>query len=237
MSSDSPPSAEPQQFSPGEIEKHQEQLREAVSAAKIAQQAQSAAEKAQQRAAEVTDASLKKKALREVEIQKAKATEYIRKSEKLHNGAMQGGFMGGGIGAATGMGVGTVVGTVVGGVTAIPTTGLGMLIGAGAGAIHGPWVKVENGGKKDGKGQDEKEKITSSTKEDDNVEEMDSKAEGIQMVDQVPEEDVSGNHPESDERRKRDSDFDKDAPPSQPEPRKQPRKLETRSTPKEGSVS
>lgn len=40
------------------------------------------------------------------------------------------------------MGLGTVVGTLVGGVASIPTTGLGILAGATAGAIHGPFIKV-----------------------------------------------------------------------------------------------
>jgi len=47
-----------------------------------------------------------------------------------------------------------VVGSLVGGVTAIPTTGLGMLVGAGTGAIHGPWVTLTGKGKKEGE-QDE----------------------------------------------------------------------------------
>lgn len=50
--------------------------------------------------------------------------------------------MGGGIGAGFGMGLGAVVGTVVGGVVSVPTTGLGLIAGAGTGAIHGPWFKV-----------------------------------------------------------------------------------------------
>ena len=52
------------------------------------------------------------------------------------------------MGAGVGAGLGTVVGSLVGGVTAIPTTGLGLLVGAGTGAIHGPWVKIP--GKKEG---------------------------------------------------------------------------------------
>jgi uncharacterized membrane protein len=52
------------------------------------------------------------------------------------------------VGTGLGTGVGAVVGTLVGGVTAIPTTTVGLLVGVGTGAIHGPWVKVK--GKKDG---------------------------------------------------------------------------------------
>ena len=49
--------------------------------------------------------------------------------------------MGGGVGAGVASGLGVTVGAVVSGLTAIPTTGLGMLIGAGTGLVHGPWVK------------------------------------------------------------------------------------------------
>ena len=44
-----------------------------------------------------------------------------------------------------------MVGSIVGGVTAIPTTGLGLLVGAGTGAVHGPWVKMP--GQKEGDGE------------------------------------------------------------------------------------
>ncbi|OTA59550.1 hypothetical protein K449DRAFT_384880 [Hypoxylon sp. EC38] len=33
------------------------------------------------------------------------------------------------------------VGSLVSGLVAIPTTGLGILVGAGTGLVHGPWVK------------------------------------------------------------------------------------------------
>ena len=59
------------------------------------------------------------------------------------------GASGAGIGGGVAAGLGTTVGAVVGGVVGIPTTGLGLLVGAGAGAIHGPWVKLT--GKGDGK--------------------------------------------------------------------------------------
>lgn len=63
---------------------------------------------------------------------------------KVQNGAFQGGAAGAGIGAGIAGGLGTVVGSIVGGIAAIPTTGLGILIGAGTGAIHGPWVRQNN---------------------------------------------------------------------------------------------
>ncbi|KAH8669726.1 hypothetical protein BGZ60DRAFT_375974 [Tricladium varicosporioides] len=69
--------------------------------------------------------------------------------KRLQSGAWQGGAVGAGMGAGVGAGLGTVVGSIVGGVTAIPTTGLGLLAGVTVGAIHGPWVKLV--GNKDGK--------------------------------------------------------------------------------------
>ncbi|KAH6672166.1 hypothetical protein B0J14DRAFT_593049 [Halenospora varia] len=69
--------------------------------------------------------------------------------KRLQSGAWQGGAAGAGMGAGIGAGLGTVVGSIVGGVTAIPTTGLGLLAGVTIGAIHGPWVKLV--GDKDGK--------------------------------------------------------------------------------------
>lgn len=70
----------------------------------------------------------------------------------------QGGAAGAGIGAGIGGGVGTVVGTLVGGVASIPTTGLGLLAGIGAGAIHGPWVTLKRDKKKGENGEEEEVK-------------------------------------------------------------------------------
>jgi len=79
----------------------------------------------------------------------ALAAEHEKKSKaemkavnRLQSGTWQGAGMGGGMGAGFGMGLGAVVGTVVGGVVSIPTTGVGILAGAGTGAVHGPWFKV-----------------------------------------------------------------------------------------------
>ena len=51
------------------------------------------------------------------------------------------------MGAGAGLGLGAVTGTLVGGVLAVPFTGLGGLVGAGVGALHGPWVKLTRGDK------------------------------------------------------------------------------------------
>ncbi|KAF4970812.1 hypothetical protein FZEAL_9969 [Fusarium zealandicum] len=70
-----------------------------------------------------------------------KAAKLMKTAERLEAGWLQGGAMGTGIGAGLASGIGIAVGSLVTGVVAIPTGGLGMLIGAGTGLVHGPWAK------------------------------------------------------------------------------------------------
>ncbi|KAI8950288.1 hypothetical protein F4801DRAFT_354844 [Xylaria longipes] len=70
-----------------------------------------------------------------------KATKLLKTARRLESGWMQGGAAGAGIGAGIATGIGMTVGSLVSGLAAIPTTGLGILIGAGTGLVHGPWVK------------------------------------------------------------------------------------------------
>lgn len=133
---------EPVPLSPQEVQKREKQLAEASEFAKQAHESQAAAAAAQQRADDTDDETIKEQALQEVEQHQKNANKHIEKAKVLESGALQGAFAGAGIGAATGMGIGTAVGTLVGGIAAVPTTGLGALIGAGTGAIHGPWVKL-----------------------------------------------------------------------------------------------
>lgn len=70
-----------------------------------------------------------------------KAAKLMKTAERLQSGWLQGGAVGTGIGAGIASGIGVTVGALVTGVVAIPTSGLGMLIGAGTGLVHGPWVK------------------------------------------------------------------------------------------------
>ncbi|KAI1189676.1 hypothetical protein F5B17DRAFT_172503 [Nemania serpens] len=69
------------------------------------------------------------------------ATRLLKTARRLESGWMQGGAAGAGIGAGIAAGLGTTVGSLVGGLVAVPTTGLGILVGAGTGLVHGPWVK------------------------------------------------------------------------------------------------
>ncbi|KAI0483894.1 hypothetical protein F4859DRAFT_474477 [Xylaria cf. heliscus] len=70
-----------------------------------------------------------------------KAAKLLKTARRLESGWMQGGAAGAGIGAGVATGIGMTVGSLVSGLAAIPTTGLGILIGAGTGLVHGPWVK------------------------------------------------------------------------------------------------
>ncbi|KAI1499530.1 hypothetical protein F5X99DRAFT_389756 [Biscogniauxia marginata] len=78
-----------------------------------------------------------------------KATKLLKTAKRLEAGWLQGGVTGAGIGAGIASGLGMTVGSLVGGLVAIPTTGLGMLVGAGTGLVHGPWVKFTEAFSKD----------------------------------------------------------------------------------------
>ncbi|KAK7425594.1 hypothetical protein QQZ08_007917 [Neonectria magnoliae] len=70
-----------------------------------------------------------------------KAAKLMKTAERLEAGWLQGGAVGTGIGAGIASGLGIAAGSLITGVVAIPTTGLGMLIGAGTGLVHGNWIK------------------------------------------------------------------------------------------------
>lgn len=78
-----------------------------------------------------------------------KAAKLMKTAERLQSGWAQGGAMGTGIGTGIAGGVGVVVGTLVTGLVTIPTSGLGLLIGAGTGLVHGPWAKYTDAFSKD----------------------------------------------------------------------------------------
>ncbi|KAI0899232.1 hypothetical protein F4806DRAFT_457129 [Annulohypoxylon nitens] len=77
------------------------------------------------------------------------AAKFLKTAKRLETGWMQGGAAGAGIGAGIAGGLGMTVGSLVSGLVAIPTTGLGILVGAGTGLVHGPWVKFSQAFSKD----------------------------------------------------------------------------------------
>ncbi|KAL7622234.1 hypothetical protein AAE478_007737 [Parahypoxylon ruwenzoriense] len=70
-----------------------------------------------------------------------RAATLLKTAERLESGWVQGGAAGAGIGAGIAGGLGATVGSLVSGLVAIPTAGLGLLVGAGTGLVHGPWVR------------------------------------------------------------------------------------------------
>ena len=119
-----------------------------------AEAAQLASAQARHRADSTEDEEEKAIALEEAAKQEKIAKGALKTAQRLQSGVWQGGAAGAGIGAGVGAGLGTVVGSLVGGVTSIPTTGLGLLVGAGTGAVHGPWFKIGKEGK-NGEGERE----------------------------------------------------------------------------------
>jgi hypothetical protein len=131
-----------------------------------AEEATNAANLAKQRADATDDLEEKAVVLEEAAKQDKRAKAAMKAANRLQSGVWQGGAGGAGIGAGVGAGVGTLVGTIVGGVASVPTTGLGLLVGAGTGAVHGPWIKIkrENEDSADEKNTiEEDEKTHSST--------------------------------------------------------------------------
>ena len=133
-----------------------ERLKQADQASKAAASALSLVDSLKSKAALLTDSKQREKILSEAFDREMEAKGLTKKARILKSGTFQGAAGGAGIGAATGIGLGTVVGTVVGTVASVPTTALGGLVGAGTGAIHGPWIKLGGGGKKDGDVEEEK---------------------------------------------------------------------------------
>lgn len=147
MPTDSPPETKPRRESSAdkiraELTKKLNEAEEATNFSSIAKARAEATEDLEERAHLFEEAAKQDK----------RAQAAIKAANRLQSGVWQGGAGGAGIGAGIGTGVGAVVGSLVGGVTAIPTTGLGLLVGVGAGAIHGPWVTMM--GKKEGEGDE-----------------------------------------------------------------------------------
>ncbi|KAF7872557.1 hypothetical protein EAF04_003478 [Stromatinia cepivora] len=137
---------------------------------KAAQEATENASQAREKAASLPDSEdaqeQKAKLLEEAQKLEKRAHSELKIAQRLQSGVWQGGAGGAGIGAGVGMGLGTVVGTVVGGVVSVPTTGLGLLAGVGAGAAHGPWFKLPKIGGEEG----ELEKVEAKTEEEEKEE-------------------------------------------------------------------
>jgi hypothetical protein len=138
----------PQVPKDGDMPSRDEMLKTIESLQK-AQKAQSTANSLKQKAMAMASSTQREKLLKEAFDKEMEANGHSKMAKRMQSGTWQGLGFGGGIGAASGLGLGAGVGTLLGAILSVPTAGLGMLVGTGVGAIHGPWVKL--GGGKDGK--------------------------------------------------------------------------------------
>lgn len=156
MAQSEDPPAEVQEISEEQFNSMSEQER-LIEAGKRAQQAAGLQQMAQglmDKAKVATDPAEREKLLQDAHSKEVAAHGNSKMARMLQSGTFQGAAGGGGIGAGVAMGLGTVVGTLVGGVTAIPTTAVGGLVGAGVGFARGPFIKMgDPGQKKDANGK------------------------------------------------------------------------------------
>lgn len=122
------------------------QLQKSMAAARKVVETQQAAASLKQRATSAVDPRERIRLLKESYNKEVEAHGQSKYAKMLQGGLFQGGAAGGGIGAGVGLGLGAAVGTLVTGLVGLPTTLVGGLVGVGAGAIHGPFIKLGGGG-------------------------------------------------------------------------------------------
>ncbi|KAF2680735.1 hypothetical protein K458DRAFT_87207 [Lentithecium fluviatile CBS 122367] len=196
----------------------EDRLQEAAAAAEKALAAQTMANSLRETASSFTDPKKREKMLTDAYNKEIEAHGSSKKARMLQSGAFQGTVGGAGIGGAVGVGVGTVVGTVVGGLTTIPTTALGALVGSGVGVIHGPFIKLGSlagMGGKDEKG--EGKEAQGSLDDDDAVPDPEALRQAADVLAQERE------------KQRRNSGAPQKEGKTQRTGRKKPRKLEIRS--------
>ncbi|KAK4446690.1 hypothetical protein QBC34DRAFT_469201 [Podospora aff. communis PSN243] len=117
------------------------EVAKAVEAAKSAKRLQDTADALKAQAASVKDPAERERLWQAAYNKEVEARGQSKKARLMASGWGQG--VAGGIGAssALGMGLGNLVGVLVSGVVSIP----GALVGAGVGAVHGPWYDVASG--------------------------------------------------------------------------------------------
>jgi hypothetical protein len=113
----------------------------AIEAAKSAKRLQDTADALKAQAASVKDPAERERLWQAAYNKEVEARGQSKKARVMASGWGQG--VAGGIGAssALGMGLGNLVGVLVSGVVSIP----GALVGAGVGAVHGPFYDVTSG--------------------------------------------------------------------------------------------
>ncbi|KAK7888571.1 hypothetical protein LTR67_008917 [Exophiala xenobiotica] len=142
-----------------------EEMLQTIESLQKASKAQTTANNLKQKAMAMTNSSQREKMLKEAFDKEMEANGHSKMAKRLQSGAWQGMGFGGGIGAGGALGLGAGVGTVLGAILAVPSTGLGMLVGSGVGAIHGPWVKL-GGGKEEPFEDADPEKVVDALEEE-----------------------------------------------------------------------
>lgn len=142
-----------------------EEMLKTIESLQKAQKAQTTANNLKSKAMAMTNSTQREKMLKEAFDKEMEAHGHSKMAKRLQSGTWQGLGFGGGIGAASGLGLGAGVGTVLGAILAVPSTGLGMLVGSGVGAIHGPWVKL-GGGKEEPFEDADPEKVVDALEEE-----------------------------------------------------------------------
>jgi hypothetical protein len=145
MPSQSEPPVLAEKANPTEDAEVQKKLDQVIEYAIQGGRIQERADQTRQRAKETKNAEKRAALEREAGDLDKEAKQQLKTTQRLQSGVWQAFGAGAGIGASSGLAVGTATGVVVGGVLAVPTTLLGGLVGAGTGAIHGPWIKLTRG--------------------------------------------------------------------------------------------
>lgn len=123
-----------------------EEIAQAAEAAKAARRLQDCADTLKAQAAAVTDPAERERLIRDAYNKEVEAHGQSKKARMMASGWGQGAVVGIGASGALGMGLGNLVGVLLSGVVAIP----GVLVGAGVGALHGPWYALSGKPGKDG---------------------------------------------------------------------------------------
>ncbi|KAK5655980.1 hypothetical protein OQA88_5118 [Cercophora sp. LCS_1] len=121
-----------------------------LEAAKAAKRLQETKDTLKAQAKSVKDPAERERLWQAAYHDEVEANGESKKARMMASGWGQGAASGVGISTAVGMGLGNAVGAVVSGVVSLP----GALVGAGVGAVHGPWYSVskESDGKDHGHG-------------------------------------------------------------------------------------
>jgi hypothetical protein len=114
------------------------EVAKAAEAAKAAKRLQDTADTLKAHAAAVTDPAERERLWQAAYNKEVEARGQSKKARLMASGWGQGAAAGIGASGALGMGLGNLVGVLVSGVVAIP----GALVGAGVGALHGPWYRL-----------------------------------------------------------------------------------------------